>query len=106
MAEHWYEKQIVDIEVICSIPVRVWWAKYGTPEYWDKLEKELTSEAKEFAEFIRDHRSKDAVGMETRRKYEIHCKYCGQSYDLQDPDGLVPTCCEEAMKECEIAFIE
>ena len=94
----WFEKSIVDIEVICEFPTpRVWGAKWGEPAYWEKLDKELRSETEEFVNFIRDHRSRDSISMSTRKIYNIRCKYCGETYDVSDTGGMSPNCCKEAM---------
>ena len=103
MSETWYEKRITDITITIEIPVRVYFIKYGTEEYWQYLEKELLWEIKELQEFIRDHRSRDHYNLETNKVYSVVCKYCGHEClsnvgEHSDID-IEPTCCNEAMKE-------
>lgn len=97
MAESWFKKKVSDIRVVVDIPVKITWYRYGTPEYWDALEKELNYEARELENFIRDHRSRDSVQMSAERKYSIVCVYCGHEYDIEDAGDLYPSCCERAM---------
>lgn len=69
--------------------------KYGTPEYWKLIEKELEYEIKEMEEFIRDHRSRDYYQMSVQKEYIMHCKFCGHEY----PDGYngIVDCCDKAL---------
>lgn len=102
----WYKQTIVDKEVIIDVPVRVWFHKWGTPEYWAELEKRLNSEINELQEFIRDHRSRDHYSIYVRDVHETVCDLCGYSYgNVEDCGNLIPTCCEEAMQQVGVNFV-
>jgi hypothetical protein len=55
----------------------------------------LNDAAREFKEFIRDHRSRDDYGIDIVKEYKLKCKFCGYEF----PDGFngVADCCEEMM---------
>lgn len=92
--ENLLNRNLIDMHVIVDIPVRVW-ERYGTPEYWEHLEKELNYEIKEMEEFIRDHRSRDYYGIYVQKEYLMHCKFCGHEY-VDGYNGIVD-CCEKAL---------
>ena len=93
------ERHLVDVEAIITFDTRVWFARYGTEEYWEKLERQLNDEAKELIEFIRDHRSRDDYQIDIRKVYNARCSHCGWQYDVADPSLVVPDCCDEAIEE-------
>lgn len=88
-------REMIDMNVTIDLPVRVYWERYGSPEYWKKLEKELEYEIRDFQDFIHDHRSRDSYGMQINKIYAMHCKFCGYEY----PDGYngLVDCCGEAL---------
>jgi hypothetical protein len=88
-------KKLTDIQAVINLPVRVW-DRYGTPEYWKKLEIELNHEAKDLVEFIRDHRSRDYYEIDIVKSYSMNCKFCGYAY----PDNFngIADCCEEMIE--------
>lgn len=89
-------RTLSDIKVEIDMPVYVY-EKWGTPEYWKRLERELEHEIKDLEEFIRDHRSRDYYGISTAKYYVMTCKYCGHEYP-DDYNGIVD-CCDKAIEE-------
>lgn len=77
------DRRLYDMKVELDIPVRVWFQKYGTPEYWKAMERELNDEIRDLENFIGDHRSRDHYNFGVRKLYMNHCKFCGYEY----PDG-------------------
>ena len=82
-----------------------WWIseKYGTPEYWDRLEKEMEDAFAEFNSFIRDHRSRDTYSIYAERVYTQVCKFCKYEW----PDGYegIIDCCQDALDAQGIEII-
>jgi hypothetical protein len=94
--EDFLNKTICDIVAEIDLPVgRIYYERYGTPEYWKALEKEMLHEVREFDDFIRDHRSRDEYGINIIKKYVLTCKFCGHEYP--DEFNGIADCCEEAM---------
>ena len=61
---------------------------YGTPEWFSAYEEKLDEWAKEFQEFIRDHRSQDPVCMNVEREEAECCSACHEEYEAMiDEDG-------------------
>ena len=96
MSEHYFEKKLIDLRAEIDLPVNIRWLRYGTPEYWNQLEKELEWEAKDLMEFIRDHRSRDHYGINIVKEYGMICKFCGQEYPI-DFDGIA-ICCDKIIE--------
>lgn len=95
----WYKNVLNDMRIVVEVPVRIW-TNYGTPEYWEKLEKELNWEIEEFENFIRDHRSRDSYSFYVERVHTLTCRHCGYDYGIiEEPVDLIPVCCEKAMEE-------
>lgn len=88
-------RTLTDMKVSIDIPIRVWTEKYGTPEYWKALERELQSEIKDLEEFIGDHRSRDHYNLGVEKIYYTTCQFCGHEY----PDGYdgILDCCNKAV---------
>lgn len=63
----------------------------------DAMERELKQWAREFEEFVRDHRSQDAIDLRVVRETDDICSHCGFSWET-DETGL-PLCCNEAQEE-------
>lgn len=102
----WHKQVLSDMRVEIEVPVRIY-HRWGTPEYWDKLQQNLEWEIKELQDFIRDHRSRDHYQLNVVKIYEITCSYCGHSYgQVENPDVLVPECCEKAMSECGYMVVD
>jgi len=85
------KKVLVDLEVICDSPNYILW---GNLEH---QERQLELWAKDFNEFIRDHRSQDRVNLSVRRVYKEECEYCHRVWEEYD-DGC-PVCCTKAQEE-------
>ena len=54
--------------------------------------------AKEFEDFVRDHRSQDPVSLTINRVYEERCIFCNRVYE-EDHEG--PLCCNDALNKWE-----
>jgi len=59
--------------------------------------------AKDFHEFIRDHRSQDPVNLSVIPEYEDRCSFCGLEWEEWD-DGE-PACCTKASEEWRAAKV-
>jgi hypothetical protein len=53
--------------------------------------------AREFNEFVRDHRSMDWVSLSVEREYENQCSHCHSIWEEK------PECCQAAIDEWESA---
>lgn len=84
---------LVDIKITCDEPHYIG-SFYRTLE--DKA-KQLEAWAKEFHDFIRDHRSQDPVYLNIEREYQDQCSFCSYVWEV-DEDGC-PLCCDEAIEE-------
>lgn len=102
MTKELFERRLFNLYAEIELPVRVWGYRYGTPEYWKQLEKELEYEAKELEEFIRDHRSRDYYGINVRKEYQYICKFCGHEF----PDGFngIADCCDKMIEAQETSI--
>ena len=65
----------------------------------EKYAKALESWAKEFEDFVRDHRSQDQICLDVIRDKAIVCEHCGYDWEVDD-DGC-PACCDKAVEEWE-----
>ena len=76
--------------------VEPYFEKYGTEEYWNKLQKSYQKEIDKFNEFIRDHRSRDSYAIYTETTSVSVCNFCGYEW----PEGFDGTvdCCQEALE--------
>lgn len=83
------QRVLVDIKVICDIPNHVGQWSSTLERRAELIEKW----AREFAEFIRDHRSQDPVSLSVEREYQDQCSHCGREWE-EDEDG--PLCCSDA----------
>ena len=93
----WQKTVLTDMKVEIEMPVRIY-ERYGTPEYWARLERALDQEISDATDFIRDRRSRDHYQMNIVRVEELTCVFCGYSYGVvSSPDDLTPVCCERAM---------
>lgn len=83
---------LIDAKVVCepSSHVTRW---FSTQE---RKAQALERWAKEFEEFVRDHRSQDPIGLSVERVYESQCSHCGMAWE-EDADG--PLCCDAAQQE-------
>ena len=85
------EKRAKPIEVIAELRVELSPPRYvgcGIPR--DDLErhgKALDAWAVELEQFIRDHRSQDAVDISVERVKETVCSVCRRTWETYDPDN-------------------
>lgn len=98
----WGRVSVTDIHAVIDLPVCVFWERYGTPEYWARLEKELKREAAELEDFIRDHRSRDGYGIDIVKTKSVVCKFCGWVFEDKGLT-IAPDCCDEAIDAYEKA---
>jgi hypothetical protein len=82
-------KRLVDVRVECEVP------NYITRHARDHEHKaRLLSEwAREFAEFIRDHRSQDPVRLDVVRDEREVCSCCGNEWETTVDDDTEETIC-------------
>ena len=86
------QRVLTDISVTCEPPHSV--GRYcRDKEHEARLLKEW---AKELEDFVRDHRSQDAVSLIVEERYEEICSHCRRLWE-EDEEG--PTCCAEAKSE-------
>ena len=86
------EKVLVDVRILCDPPGLVGSWSHTLEDKARRLEEWC----REFEEFVRDHRSQDAVGLTVEREYQDQCSFCGREWE-EDADG--PLCCREAQEE-------
>jgi hypothetical protein len=88
------KKVLVDINISCDMPRIPFYVKQGGV---DAIAEYCESWAAEFNDFIRDHRSQDAVSLCIEREYEDVCSFCGNAWEA-DESGT-PCCCDNAREE-------
>ena len=89
-------KNKVLVDAVVEIDMRVdKWHREAVDNYAKRLERE----AKDFEEFLRDHRSRDVYSFTVVRKYEEICSFCKRGWEELD-DGE-PVCCQAAIDEWE-----
>ena len=90
---------VTDVKATIEFPhvYRLIMDRYGTPKYWDTLEKRLQWEIDDFETFMHDHRSRDSYRISIEREYTDVCPYCNYEWEV-DNDGC-PVCCGEAIRE-------
>jgi len=88
---------LIDLRIECAPPTGYYYYAGLTLE---KQAKRLEEWAKDFNDFIRDHRSQDKVSLSVERIFQDQCSFCGSEWEI-DNDG-VPMCCQDAIKEMEI----
>lgn len=86
------KKVLTNVKVVADVDRGIFYAKT-----LDDYAKQAESLAREFNDFVRDHRSMDWVTLHVEREYEEQCEHCGYVWEL-DKDGL-PTCCQKAIDE-------
>lgn len=91
-------KQLVDVKIECDPPSHAWGYGRNHAQQAEAAEKWC----REFEDFVRDHRSQDAITLTVRRRFEDVCSHCGQVYE-EDEDG--PLCCNKAVDEWRAAKV-
>lgn len=61
--------------------------QWGSEEYWRWAEQQAQEWCREFHDFMRDHRSQDAVSMNVVRDTEEVCSECGSKWDPTTLEG-------------------
>lgn len=84
------QKVLVDVQVTCDPPATRWCRTL------EERARELEHWARDFHEFIRDHRSQDPVSLNVERIYQDQCSHCHREWE-EDEDG--PLCCDKAQEE-------
>jgi len=81
--------RLVDVRVVADMPS--WVCRYySRPEEWAT---NAEAWAREFNEFIRDHRSQDPVYLNVERITEEVCEKCGCTWEpYQDEEFPIPSC--------------
>lgn len=89
-------KTIVDVVVECTPPSHLTqWigAPYGTPEYWNRVMENFEDWVKELREFMRDHRSRDDIGLHPQYVKKDVCSCCGCDWETYIDDDTKQTTC-------------
>lgn len=79
-------------------------APHGTTYHWQTPKQKsdaLRSWVKEFEDFIRDHRSQDAVQLSVVEDRKDLCSACGNEWETDSDEGRV--CCAYCGAEVEVA---
>lgn len=74
---------LIDVSVSAEFPEPYFW-RHKTQE---ERAKDLEDKIKDFAAFIRDHRSLDPVFLHVERKYEDQCSACRHTWEPYTEDG-------------------
>ena len=84
------EKRAKPIEVVAYINLELdpppWIRWNGDRSRLPRYSDELELWAREMNEFLRDHRSQDAVTIRVERVKETVCSACGGQWETYDPD--------------------
>ena len=91
------KKVLNDISLECDYPGYV--GRYERT--MEGRAQALETWANELVEFIRDHRSRDDLGLNVKRIYEEQCSFCGSEWESSLDETGCPICCDAAMKEWE-----
>lgn len=87
-------KVLVDIEMTCEPDSDIYSYLANTLE---KQAKEAEKWAKDFMEFVKDHRSQDSVIISVQKVYEDQCSLCGNRWEEEEDGTGTPVCCEKAI---------
>jgi hypothetical protein len=83
-------RRLVETKIVIE-PGRlpVWW------HHWDEEKRQawLQDWAKEFREFLRDHRSQDVNGVSVEPTYQIQCSACHREWEEHFDEDSGKTCC-------------
>lgn len=88
------ETRVIDLHITVDPPTvytYFWKEPVGSPEYFKRLQREYESWAKDFMEFIRDHRSQDPVQLNVERVTEDICSNCHSEWEpyLNEESGCL-----------------
>jgi hypothetical protein len=90
------ERKMIGLHAEIEFSPWLYGYRYGTPEYWKQYEESMEREARDFREFVRDHRSRDEYGINIVKEYSLYCPFCEHEYP-DDFNGIAD-CCEEMME--------
>lgn len=96
----------VEIEPPSHVTRYLFWRRDGTEQ--ERLEAErraLEEWAREFEQFVRDHRSQDPVSLTVVRVHEDRCSHCAAAWEADAITGE-PCCCNAAVDEWQAARAE
>jgi len=79
-----------DVIVEADLSGMCWGSRYRESE--EEWAKQLERAAKEFHDFLRDHRSQDMVVLDVVRKYKDVCSVCKDTWELDKDDNDVLIC--------------
>jgi hypothetical protein len=82
-------KRLVDVRVECEIPSYI----MRRARTMEEKERQLDQWAREFADFIRDHRSQDPVRMMVVRDERNVCSCCGCDWETMLDDDTHENIC-------------
>ena len=81
-------KRCVEVTIVVERPERQY-----PKESLDNYAKRLERWARDFEEFVRDHRSQDPVHLTVQKTWETVCSLCGQKWE--EDDGRCAWCAVE-----------
>jgi hypothetical protein len=85
-------EEIVEVRIVASFPwVREQWQIADRQKRLEQLAGEYQREVKAFFDFLRDHRSQDAIDLEVDRQRATVCSLCKEPWEVYEEDG-VRTC--------------
>jgi hypothetical protein len=89
---------VIDLKVTIepNVSVTRWVIPRKGESHLESQERVLKEWAREFEEFVRDHRSQDAVSLTVERVEQDVCTLCGLEWE-QDAATGEPFCCNEAV---------
>ena len=104
--EELFDKKLVDVRAEIEFNNRYFYNpyRYGTKEYWDRVEKDFKYEIQDLEDFIRDHRSRDHYNIYVVKHYKNICKFCG--YEFPDDFEGIADCCEEMLNAQGVEIVE
>ena len=86
-------KTITDIKLTAEAPSWVYRTFKRTKlEALLELEENLKSWARDFQNFLRDHRSQDAILLDIEREIKEVCSACGEEWEGADTDEIGEYC--------------
>ena len=80
------ERRLVDVHVEIDAP----YYAYGRSRDPERIAESLEWWAKEFNDFLRDHRSQDALDIKVVRDIKDVCSLCGRPWEITPPDDDCP----------------
>lgn len=90
------KKVLVNLKIECELPHIPFWES----KTLESRAKYLDEWARDFNDFIRDHRSQDRVDLSVERVFEDQCEFCNYEWEVDTSTGE-PLCCQKAIDEFE-----